>query len=441
MHTRSEAINMTREQERRARQDQRFVSKETQTAAKYLRRMNELPGAPDSIQPFLNTLERIYVQMKGIATGRKTIGTYCVMAPQELIYAAGAVPVKLCSGNYTAFFVGDSIVPRDACPLVKAVAGFQQTGLMPVYSDCSLMIVPVTCDCKKKIAGMLSDRCEIMTMYVPATRGDDEIDGFVGQLYDLAARLEDVTGNPITYDSLAEAFRITGRAQYELSEFLWLKKQNPYMIRGTHAMVVMNAAAYMPAEQWADAMHKVNAELKTRAEQGQMVTNKNLPRILLTGSPIVFPNMKIPLLIEEMGGIVAGDETCMGERGLYDPPVITDNSFDGMMRALANRSLRPCPCPTFADNTQRIYRLKQLIRDGQIQGVIYHVLRGCLVYDFEYRRIEEELRKLGIPVIRLESDYNEEDVEQLRIRIEAFIELIKLRQAPETRRAARRDFA
>ena len=213
------------------------------------------------------------------------------------------------------------------------------------------------------------------------------------------------------------------------------------MIRGTHAMVVMNAAAYMPAEQWADAMHKVNAELKTRAEQGQMVTNKNLPRILLTGSPIVFPNMKIPLLIEEMGGIVAGDETCMGERGLYDPPVITDNSFDGMMRALANRSLRPCPCPTFADNTQRIYRLKQLIRDGQIQSVIYHVLRGCLVYDFEYRRIEEELGKLGIPVIRLESDYNEEDVEQLRIRIEAFIELIKLRQAPETRRAVRRDFA
>jgi benzoyl-CoA reductase/2-hydroxyglutaryl-CoA dehydratase subunit BcrC/BadD/HgdB len=150
--------------------------------------------------------------------------------------------------------------------------------------------------------------------------------------------------------------------------------------------------------------------------------------------------MKIPLLIEEMGGIVAGDETCMGERGLYDPPVITDDSFDGMMRALANKALRPCPCPTFADNSQRIYRLKQLIKDNQIQGVIYHVLRGCLVYDFEYKRIEEELGKLGIPVIRLESDYNEEDVEQLRIRIEAFIELIKLRQEPEKHTAARRDF-
>ena len=53
------------------------------------------------------------------------------------------------------------------------------------------------------------------------------------------------------------------------------------------------------------------------------------------------------------------------------------------------------------------------------------MLRGCLVYDYEYRQLEEEMGKLGIPVIRVETDYNEEDVEQLRIRVEAFIELIK----------------
>ena len=128
-----------------------------------------------------------------------------------------------------------------------------------------------------------------------------------------------------------------------------------------------------------------------------------------------------------MGGIVAADETCMGERGMSDPAVVVDESFDGMMRALANQAIRPCSCPTFADNTERIYRIRQMIADHRIQGVVYHVLRGCLVYDFEYRMLEDELGKMDIPVIRIESDYNEEDVEQLRIRIEAFIELIRLR--------------
>lgn len=433
-------ITSSRDQERKERQDKRFISKETQTTAKYLRRIEELSGAPEGMKTFLDTLRHIYVDMKGIdiPSSQKTIGTYCVMVPQELIYAAGAVPVKLCSGNYTAFFIGDDIAPRDACPLVKAVAGFKHTGLMPIYENCSMMIVPVTCDCKKKIAGMLSDYCNVVTMHIPTTKNDDDIDEYVMQLYDICEKLESVTGNRITYDTLSGAFYKVGRAQYELSEFIRLKKLSPYLIRGTHAMTIMNAAAYMHAEAWADALRSVNLSLSLRAMKGEKVTNKKLPRILLTGSPIVFPNVKIPLLIEEMGGIVAGDETCMGERGMWDPPVITDNSFDGMMRALANRSLRPCPCPTFADNSQRIYRLKQLIKENQIQGVIYHVLRGCLVYDFEYKLIEDELGKLDIPVIRLESDYNEEDVEQLRIRIEAFIELIKLKQPPEKSSKSRR---
>lgn len=425
------------ELEKQRRQEQRFIDKETQTAAKYLRRITDLPGAPESITPFLSTLERIYVNMQGVYTNRLTVGTYCVMAPQELIYAAGAMPVKLCSGNYTAFSVGDDVTPRDACPLVKAVAGFLQTGLMPVYRDCRMMVLPITCDCKKKIAGMLKNSVNLMTMHIPASREDDDIDEYVRQLYELMARLEDVTGNAVTYDTLAEGFRMVGRAQYELSEFIRLKKNTPYLIRGTHSMAIMNAASYMPADMWAYAMSRVNAELKQKAKAKQTVTGKELPRILLTGSPIVFPNIKIPLIIEETGGIVAGDETCMGERGMWDPAVIVDDSFDGMMRALANRALRPCPCPTFADNSQRLFRLKQLIKDNHIQGVIYHVLRGCLVYDFEYKKIEEELGKLDIPVIRLESDYNEEDVEQLRIRIEAFIELLKLRQAPVRRKGIR----
>ena len=424
------------------RQDKRFINKETQTAAKYLRRVNELSGAPDGMEPFYNTLERIYVDMDYADSGAysHTVGTYCVMTPPELIYAAGAMPVKLCSGNYTAFSVGDDIAPRDACPLVKAVAGFKQTGLMPVYEDCSLMVVPITCDCKKKLAGMLSDKCDLMTLHVPASRNDEDIEEFTAQLYDLIERLENATGNAITYESLSDAFRTVGYAQYELSEFIRLKKQMPYLIRGSHSMAILNAASYMTAADWGKALHRVNGSLKKRIAEKKTVTSKKLPRILLTGSPIVFPNVKIPLLIEETGGIVAGDETCMGERGMWDPAVITDNSFDGMMNALANRALRPCPCPTFADNSQRIYRIKQLIKENQIQGVIYHVLRGCLVYDFEYKRIEDELGKLGIPVIRLESDYNEEDIEQLRIRIEAFIELIKLKQEPEKITAARRSF-
>lgn len=414
---------------KKQRQDGRFIRKEGRVGASYLRRMRELGEMPAALAPFLEALETVYVDLAlpTCLEGRQLIGTYCVMAPHELIYAAGAVPVKLCSGSYTAYSVGDGSVPRDACPLVKAVEGFSETGLMPLYSGCSLMAVPVTCDCKKKIAGLLREWFRVFPLHVPAGREDGDINRFVEELYRFAGELEDVTGNRITRESLADGMETVGRAQYELSRFIQIRKKKPGILWGTHALAVMNSAACFPADVWAGYLHDLNRELDAvGAPSGRSAAGKR-PRILVTGSPVIFPNVKIPLLIEELGGVLAAEETCMGERGMSDPAVVVDGSFDGMLRALANRSIRPCSCPTFADNAERVFRIRQMIRDHHVQGVIYHVLRGCLVYDFEYRIIEEALGGMGIPVIRIESDYNEEDVEQLRIRLEAFIELIKFK--------------
>lgn len=417
-----------REEEKRIRQEARFRSRMTRTSARYLRRIEELPKAPDSLRPFLNILQTVYVEMKDPMEHetRSIAGTYCVMAPQELIYAAGAVPVRLCSGSYTAFSIGDDVFPRDACPLVKAVAGFMHMGSMNLYERCDLMVVPVTCDCRKKIVEMLKKTHDVFSLHVPVGREDRDIDSYTQELYRFLDRLEEVTGKTVTYESLCEGMNTVGRSRYELSVFLRLKRQMPYLIWGTHTLAVMNAAAYMPADVWTEHLHRLNEELSERIRNQQKVTQKELPRILLTGSPVIFPNIKIPLLIEEMGGILAADETCMGERGMSDPAVVVDETLHGMMRALANQAIRPCSCPTFADNAERVFRILQMAEDSRIEGVVYHVLRGCLVYDYEYRILEEELGKRNIPVIRLESDYNEEDVEQLRIRIEAFIELIRL---------------
>ncbi|MDO4797132.1 MAG: 2-hydroxyacyl-CoA dehydratase family protein [Coriobacteriales bacterium] len=425
--------NATNTQARREqRRKQLFTNKSTHMVQKYLRRMRELGSMPDEMSPFFDVLDRVYVQGQDVRRpqGTKTVGTYCVQVPHELVYAAGAQPVKLCSGHYTAFSIGDDVVARDACPLVKAIAGFKHMGTLPVYENCSLMVVPTTCDCKKKIAGLLQEMCPVHILPIPANKEDEDVERFVEELYGLAHAISRVTGRAITCESLSDAVNRTGYAQRELSRFLNIKRHTINALYGTHAMVAMNAASYLDADAWAHAMCSLNDALERRARTNERVTHKDLPRIMITGSPIVFPNLKIPLLIEETGGIVVADETCMGQRGMSDPVVPTDSSFDGLMRALAIRALRPCPCPTFANNEQRLYRLRQMIRDLHVEGVVYHVLRGCLVYDYEYRLVEEELERLGIPVIRLESDYTDQDVEQLRIRTEAFVEMIKLKKGP-----------
>lgn len=433
---------MAQEQEAlNARQKELFIKKSTRVASSYLRRLEAFPDTPQEVKPFFEILKNIYVDLQDAShpDGVKTVGTYCVLVPNELIYAAGAMPVRLCSGSYTAYSIGDEYVPRDACPLVKAVMGFGHTHTAPIYENCSLMLIPVTCDCKKKLAGMLEQLKPTVVLNVPPMKAEDaDAETYLQELYKLIPHLEKVTGKQITVDTLAGGMNHVGYAQYEMSKFLKYRRYTPALLHGSQIMAVMNAFAYMPAHKWAKQMHRLNQELEKRVLRKQFIGKAKQPRVLITGSPIAFPNMKIPLLIEEMGGMLVADETCFGERGLYDPPVVIDDSFDGMMRALANRYTRPCTCPVFVDNEQRIYRIKQMIKEHQVQGVIYHVLRGCLVYDFEYQTMEEAIGRLGIPVIRVESDYNEEDVEQLRIRIEAFIERIKLKDSSRRNAGARR---
>lgn len=416
------------------RRRERFQSKSAYIASKYLRRMEELSGLPENLTPFTDVLKKVNVDFERVLPAeKKVIGTYCTMVPQELIYAAGAENVKLCSGSFTGFSIGEDVTPRDACPLVKAVAGMQEIGKLTPYSDCDLMVVPVTCDCKKKLASMLAETTPVHVMQVPSIRQSDELlELYVDELYRFIPVLENVTGNRITFESLMNGVDAVGVAQAEMSRFMKLRRSAKTMlIRGTHVMAVMNALSLMPIDDWTAALKKLNDELQERSRQEFTITRKKLPRLLLTGSPVVFPNIKLPLLIEETGGSLAADETCMGERFLYDPLAVWDQSFDGYMRAMATRSIRPCTCPTFWDSSTRIYRLKQMIKDNRVDGIVYHVLRGCLVYDFEYQLVEEEMGKLGIPIIRVETDYNEEDIEQLRIRIEAFVELIKLRDNTE----------
>lgn len=413
------------------RQRELFIKKSTRVAASYLNRAKALSGMPEAAKPFFDVLENTYVKMQGVTDTekRRCIGTLCVMVPPELIYAAGAMPVRLCSGSFTAYTIGDDVIPRDACPLVKAVMGFGQMKALPVFDNCSLLIAPVTCDCKKKLAGVMDSVKNTVPLHIPPLKKEDgDTEVFLRELYRLIPVLEKATGKKVTARSLAQGINLVGEAQYEMSEFLQYRKSNPALLHGTQIMAIMNAFAYMPVEAWTKQMHRLNGEMRVRLEQNVFVSRPSQPRILVTGSPIAFPNLKIPLLIEEMGGILAADETCMGERGLYDPVSVIDPGFDGMMRGLASRYTKPCTCPVFVDNSQRIYRIKQMIKEHQIQGIIYHVLRGCLDYDYEYQMMEEEMGKLDVPVIRVESDYNEEDVEQLRIRIEAFLELIKLKE-------------
>ena len=64
----------------------------------------------------------------------------------------------------------------------------------------------------------------------------------------------------------------------------------------------------------------------------------------------------------------------------------------------------------------------------EVEGVVCHILKGQIEPDFELSWFEELFEQADIPVFRLETDYQYQDVEQLRIRMEAFSEMLQQRR-------------
>ena len=426
-----ENSNSKNDKERYSRYRQRYLNKSAETVSKYLQKLEELPGEPDELAYFKNILRKVFIDNKVIryADNEIFVGSFCATMPAEIIRAAGARPIKLCSNSFVGAYIGDYTMPRDLCPLVKSVVGNITGEISEMYNACSMYIVPISCDCKKMLASRLSDVKPTVPLYLPLNRTDDDgMDTYIKELKKVADRISEITGVKATRESLASQIKLQEDVQRDIRVFLSLKNDTDILIRGSHALAVMNSLAYDDIAHWGRHLKKLNEELLEKKNKKEYLTKKKLPRILLAGSPITFPNMKIPLIVEEQGGIIAADETCLGDKGISDLVSICDNTANGFYRALANRYIKPCSCPIFPDSDIRIRKMEKTVKDAHIDGIVYHVLRGCVVYDYEFEQIEKYFSARGIPVIRLESDFSDEDVEQLRVRIEAFIEMLAFKK-------------
>ncbi|MGD9123635.1 MAG: 2-hydroxyacyl-CoA dehydratase family protein, partial [Desulfarculaceae bacterium] len=345
---------MDMHKEQAKRQSQRFLRQVARRAATELRDIRGDQRTPAGLEYFLDVLERVFVDNRLPRSlqdhDRPLVGAYCVMAPEELIYAAGAAPIRLCGGCFEAAQLGEDFVPRDGCPVVKSSLGFAMLNDFEVFDQCRALVMPTTCDGKRKLGEELSRFKETWMLEVPHIK-DAEYGRrlWQEQVYALKQKLEKLGANhggkgKITASSLKKAMNTIARAQFEARRLLALRQSPEPVIGGLPAILVMNAYAYDHAASWTHALGQLNDELEGKRANLEAVCPGQTPRVMLAGSPVIFPTLKIPVLIEQMGGVVVCDESCMGDRYIYDPVGHAEKTLRGQMTSIASRYLMPCTC-------------------------------------------------------------------------------------------------
>jgi len=349
----------------------------------------------------------------------RVIGTFCNMVPEELIIAAGCLPVRLDSGCYASISPAEDSFPRDSCPLIKSSFGFVNE---PFFKHCEAIVIPATCDGKKKLGELLNEYKPVWMLDLPQSK-ERQIskDYWFSEVRMLKKRLEDLTGNKITLSDLKSAIELLQKRSLVVRRFLECRKKP--VISGTDAFLVMQSAFYADIDEWIKNTKKLCDELEKNIKAKKYIKSSKVKRLLVTGSPILLPNFKLPNIIEKYA-LIAVDETCGGSQYIYDPVKVDEWTMLEMMKAVSERYLMPSMCPCFIKSEDRIDRLLELVDAYKIDGVIYHTLRLCVLFDAESFKVKSAME---VPFIQINTEYSQEDAGQINTRIEAFVEILDAR--------------
>jgi benzoyl-CoA reductase/2-hydroxyglutaryl-CoA dehydratase subunit BcrC/BadD/HgdB len=369
---------------------------------------------------------RIQELVDARAAGKIVVGSFCVFVPEELVLAVDGVNVGLCAGADFGVEHAERYLPRNTCALIKSFFGFSLEKVCPYLESCDLVVGENTCDGKKKAYETFKDMVtgEFMALDMPNTKSEEGRAVLKRAYLDLAIALERVSGRNITVDSLNSGIETVNRKRSAMHRLATLRHANPAPISGLDALLADQVFFYDDPERFTASVNSLCDELQQRIDNTVGVMPDTAPRIVISGCPMAVPNWKIPSIIESAGAVVVGEESCIGERGTRNLVSTTGDSVDALIENLVDRYFT-VDCAVFTPNSTRAEHALQIARDAKADGIVHYALQFCTPYQMEAPLLERHVENGGLPVLRIDTDYSQEDVGQLRTRVEAFVEQIR----------------
>ena len=355
--------------------------------------------------------------------GQKVFGTFCVYVPDEVVIAANGIVTGLCGGSQFWVPDGEKVLPKSTCPLIKASIGARLGKTCPFFRLADMYVGETTCDGKKKAWEILGEDVPMHIMDIPQMKRPEDIERWAGEIKKFAKVVEDLTGNQITIETLNAAIKTVNEKRKAMARVYDARKAEKLPISGKDALLMSQIAFFDDPARCAQMCNKLADELEQRIEDGVTVFPVGTKRIMLTGTPLAIPNWKLHHIVETSGAAVVCEEMCTGTRYFENLVEEDCKTLDEAYMALAQRYMKT-NCVCFTPNTGRIDDLLRLAKEYKVDGVIDVNLKFCCLYDTEGYHVERAMKAAGIPVLGIETDYTDTDAEQLKTRVQAFVEML-----------------
>jgi benzoyl-CoA reductase subunit C len=349
--------------------------------------------------------------------GKKVLGYFCSYIPEELIYAADILPIRMRARTCSDTPMADAYMTPTTCSYTRCcleLANRKQYSFLDGIVSCNC------CDQVRRLYDNIRYKAPFPYHYilgVPGYISATTIDWFKHELAKFKQNLENNFEAKISNDKLAKSIHIYNESRTLLKELYMLRKHDKPPITGTETMNIISAGVSMPRQQFNELLIQ-----QLRETEGKEETPNNKSRIMLIGSMLDEP--EYIQIIEELGGLVVIDSLCLGTRYFWDLVDEKKNPID----SLAERYLSKISCPRMTDGqNQRSQFMMDLIKEFKVDGVIFQRMKFCALWWAEIFMLRNKLKEEGIPFLDLEREYILSGEGAMKTRVQTFMEILEVR--------------
>jgi len=365
------------------------------------------------MQWFKNSLSTRHEIAEGWKSqGKHVIGWTCTYTPEEVIYAAEALPVMVL-GDLGGTKLADAYLPSNSCSFARSCFN---AALRGDYGYLDGFVESNSCDNRGKIYDMWQHYTKIPNIYfinTPHTNTEKAHGFFYQEVVKLKEWLENTLGKAISDQSLKKVIEVYNENRLLLKRVYDLRMKNPPLISGVEALEISLSSTVTPKEELNKLLKRLLEEVPNRSNPP-----KEGVRLLLTGS--VMDNTELIKIMEAVGGSVVADDWCTGSRYFWN----LVGSDGDPLRAIARRYLDKIPSSFMYHHEERFKHVKEMAKRYGVEAAIIFVLKFCDTQMFDAPLLRDELKALDLPVLYLEWEHSMSGVAGLKTRIEAFIEMV-----------------
>jgi benzoyl-CoA reductase subunit C len=351
--------------------------------------------------------------------GKKAVGYFCQSFPKEIIYAGGVLPLRIL-GDAKPIEEAGEFWTRYACCLSRSAVDLALRG---EYDLLDGFVMSYSCD----VASYLAARWQqlplqkgrffyYLTRPPMSSPGAHEL--FVRELFEFRKAFEKHFNVWVSDANLRQSIAIYNENRSLLQEVDSLKK------RGLISSVEAAEAAFSSMLQPPESNNAFLKSLISEAKQTRNAGQDARVKLFLSGATL--PNTELFELIEEEGGIIIADDTCVGSR--YSRGVIPTD--EEPLNALATHYLAEkevhwqCPSMVTEDRLEgRLRYIEESVAAHGIKGVIFAIPLYCDMHGWDRVSIQSKLKEKGIPTLAIDQEGSMKS-ESIRTRVAAFLEMI-----------------